>query len=131
MHQALVAGASLIHNLETWIGLSNMNFLSPDSKCYSFDDRANGYARGEGLGVVVIKKLSDAILDNDVIRAVIRSTNSSSDGHTPGITQPSREAQEMLIREAYSKAGLDLKQTRFFEAHGKLDISVNFLNLMV
>ena len=42
MHQALVAGASLIHNLETWIGLSNMNFLSPDSKCYSFDDRANG-----------------------------------------------------------------------------------------
>ena len=108
-----------------------MNSLSPDSKCYSFDDRANGYARGEGLGVVVIKKLSDAILDNDVIRAVIRSTNSNSDGHTPGITQPSREAQEMLIREAYSKAGLDLKQTRFFEAHGKLDISVKFLNLMV
>ena len=99
--------------------LSNMSFLSPDSKCYSFDDRANGYARGEGIGVVIIKRLSDAIRDNDTIRAVIRSTNSNSDGHTPGITQPSREAQELLIRDAYAKAGLDLKTTRFFEAHGK------------
>jgi len=74
--------------------LSNMGFLSPDSRCYSFDSRANGYARGEGVGVVVMKRLSDAIRDNDVIRAVVRSTGSNSDGHTPGITtQPRRAGQ--------------------------------------
>lgn len=54
--------------------LSNMNFLSPDSLCYSFDHRANGYARGEGVIVFVLKKLSDAIRDSDTIRAVIRAT---------------------------------------------------------
>lgn len=98
--------------------LSNMGFLSPDSRCYSFDSRANGYARGEGLGVVIVKRLSDAIRDDDTIRAVIRSTASNSDGHTPGITQPSKDAQERLVRETYAKAGLDLGTTRFFESHG-------------
>lgn len=96
-----------------------MGFLSPDSKCYSFDSRANGYARGEGIGVAVLKRVSDAIRDGDTIRAVIRSTQSNSDGRTPGITQPSRDAQALLIRETYSKAGLDLRRTRYFEAHGK------------
>ena len=96
-----------------------MNFLSPDSKCYSFDDRANGYARSEGVGVVVLKLVSEAIRDGDTIRAVIRSTGSSQDGHTPGITQPSRDAQKNLIEETYRKAGLALGSTRFFEAHGR------------
>lgn len=99
--------------------LSNMDFLSSDSKCYSFDSRANGYARGEGVGVVVLKKLSDALKDNDTIRAVIRSTGSNSDGHTPGITQPSKIAQSRLIRGTYDKAGLDPAATRYFEAHGR------------
>lgn len=98
--------------------MTNLNFLSPDSKCYSFDSRANGYARGEGVGVVILKKLSDAIRDGDTIRAVIRATGSNQDGKTPGITQPSREAQERLIRETYRKAGLSMEPTRFFEAHG-------------
>lgn len=114
-----MAGASIIDTLETWITLSKMDFLSPTSRCYSFDSRANGYARGEGIGVVVIKKLSDAIRDNDTIRAVIRSTGSNSDGHTPGITQPSRQAQSRLIMDTYGKAGLDPSKTRYFEAHGK------------
>ncbi|TGO44377.1 hypothetical protein BCON_0532g00010 [Botryotinia convoluta] len=87
---AVVSGSYLISCLETWISLCNMGFLSPDSRCYSFDSRANGYARGEGVGVVIIKKLSDALKNNDTIRAVIRATGSNSDGHTPGITQPSR-----------------------------------------
>ena len=95
-----------------------MNFLSPDGRCYSFDERANGYARGEGFGVVVIKLLSDAIKDGDTIRAVIRSTSSNQDGRTPGITQPSRDAQESLIKSTYEKAGLDPRATRYFEAHG-------------
>lgn len=98
--------------------MSNANFLSPDSRCYSFDERGNGYARGEGLAVLVLKKVTDAVRDGNTIRAVIRSTGSNEDGRTPGITQPSREAQEQLIRDTYAKANLSMASTRFFEAHG-------------
>lgn len=95
-----------------------MGFLSTDSRCFSFDHRANGYARGEGFGVLVIKLLSDAVRDGDTIRAVVRSTGSNQDGRTPGITQPSKDSQERLIRDTYAKAGLSLNRTTFFEAHG-------------
>ncbi|TVY38228.1 Reducing polyketide synthase, partial [Lachnellula occidentalis] len=115
---ALVAAANLIFSPDSLFMLSNMNFLSPDSRCFSFDDRANGYARGEGYSVLVLKSLEDAIKNNDTIRAVIRSTGSNQDGRTPGITQPSKEAQETLIRETYAKAGLDMSITRYVEAHG-------------
>ncbi|KAI0002769.1 thiolase-like protein [Xylariaceae sp. FL0662B] len=103
---------------EPYIWMSNLGFLSPDSKCHSFDHRANGYARGEGIGVVVLKRLSDSIHDGNTIRAVIRSTGSNEDGRTPGITQPSRDAQVQLIKETYDKAGLSMRHTRYFEAHG-------------
>ena len=96
-----------------------MGFLSPDSHCYSFDDRANGYSRGEGCGVIVLKRVSAAIRDGDTIRAVIRSTGSNQDGRTPGITQPNELSQSALIKETYEKAGLDFNTTRYFEAHGK------------
>ena len=98
--------------------LSNMNLLSPDNQCFSFDSRANGYARGEGFGVLIVKRLSDALQDNDVIRAIIRSTGSNQDGHTPGITQPSGDAQTALIRDTYRKAGLTMDKTKLVEAHG-------------
>ncbi|KAK6949611.1 hypothetical protein Daesc_009694 [Daldinia eschscholtzii] len=84
----------------------------------SFDHRANGYARGEGVTALVIKPLSDAVRDGDMIRAVIRSTSSNQDGHTPGLTQPSPQAQEDLIRQVYKKANLPLDVTRYLEAHG-------------
>ena len=115
---ALVAGANLILGPEGTMMLSNGNYLSPDSVCYSFDHRANGYARGEGIVAIVIKPLSDAVRDGDMIRAVIRSTGSNQDGRTPTLTQPSTDSQEQLIRHVYQKAGLDLRLTRFFEAHG-------------
>jgi acyl transferase domain-containing protein len=86
--------------------------------CFSFDERANGYARGEGIIALVIKPLHDAVRDGDVIRAVVRATASNQDGRTPGLTQPSTEAQEALIRHTYAKARLDFNETRFFEAHG-------------
>lgn len=98
--------------------LTNMSFLSHDSRCFSFDHRGNGYARGEGITVAVIKRLSDAIREGDTIRAVIRSTGSNQDGHTPGITQPDQSAQESLIRATYQKAGLDMSSTRYVEAYG-------------
>ncbi|KAF2969750.1 hypothetical protein GQX73_g3806 [Xylaria multiplex] len=115
---ALVFGSSLLLSPESSIILSNMNFLSPDSVCYSFDRRANGYARGEGVVAIVIKPLHQALSDGDMIRAIIRSTGNNQDGRTPGLTQPSAEAQEMLIRHVYQKAGLDFKHTRYVEAHG-------------
>ena len=98
--------------------LSNMNMLSPDDRCFSFDDRGNGYARGEGIAVLIVKRLSDALRDGNTIRAVIRSTGSNQDGYTPGITQPNQLSQELLIKECYDKAGLDMQRTGFVEAHG-------------
>lgn len=103
---------------ETSVMMANMNFLSPSGRCFSFDERANGYSRGEGVLAVVIKPLADAISNGDVIRAVVRSTASNHDGHTPILTQPSSQAQEALIRDAYRKAGLGFEQTRYVEAHG-------------
>jgi acyl transferase domain-containing protein len=114
----LVCGSNLLFSPESTAGLSNLNFLSPDGKCYSFDERANGYARGEGIVSLVIKPLSTAIQDGDTIRALIRGTGVNSDGRTPGITQPSSEAQVALIRETYRRFGLDPSLTRYFEAHG-------------
>ncbi|KAK8115470.1 hypothetical protein PG984_011972 [Apiospora sp. TS-2023a] len=75
---------------------------SPDGVCRSFDHRANGYGRGEGIIVMVLKPLSAAISDRDNIRAIIRGTGSNQDGRTPGITQPSSSSQESLIRQVYS-----------------------------
>lgn len=103
---------------EMTIGLDNLGLLSRDSRSYSFDENANGYARGEGVGALVIKPLKDAVSDGDTVRAVIRSSSSNQDGKTPGILQPSKEAQMRLIHDTYQKAGLDMAATRYFEAHG-------------
>jgi acyl transferase domain-containing protein len=98
--------------------LDNLGVLSKDNRCFTFDERANGYGRGEGIGALVIKPVEDAIRDNDTIRAVIRATRSNQDGWTPGITMPNREAQQTLIEECYREAKLDIAVTRYFEAHG-------------
>lgn len=99
--------------------LSDQNFLSPDGLCYSFDHRANGYARGEGVVVLVLKPVAEAVRNGDTIRAVIRSIGSNQDGHTPVLTQPSAKSQEDLIRHVYAQANLPLCDTRYVEAHGK------------
>ncbi|KAI0848453.1 hypothetical protein F5Y00DRAFT_270187 [Daldinia vernicosa] len=115
---ALVVGTNLLLGPECSILLSNMHFLSPESLCYSFDARANGYARGEGIAAIVLKPVAGAVRDGDMIRAVIRSIGSNQDGKTPSLTQPSLQAQESLIRSVYEKKGLSLGATRYFEAHG-------------
>ena len=99
--------------------LSSFNVLSPDGRSFVFDQRANGYGRGEGNAVLILKRFDDALSDGDCIRAVIRSSGSNQDGHTPnGMPQPNRKAQEALIKHTYQKAGLDLGRTMFVEAHG-------------
>ncbi|KAF1852053.1 polyketide synthase PksD [Cucurbitaria berberidis CBS 394.84] len=115
---ALATGSNLMLSPELSLYLSNMNMLSPDGICYSFDDRANGYSRGEGVIVLVLKTLHTAIRDGDNIRAVIRGTGSNQDGRTPGITQPSSTSQESLIRQVYRNCNLGFESTRYVEAHG-------------
>ncbi|KAL8839294.1 MAG: hypothetical protein Q9170_001811 [Blastenia crenularia] len=115
---ALVSGANIMLEPEMMQALSTLNFLSPDGKSYMFDQRANGYARGEGVGTLILKPLSDALSCNDPIHAVIRNTGINQDGRTPGITLPSMFAQRDLIRKTYQEAGLSVSDTDFFEAHG-------------
>ncbi|KAH8662215.1 hypothetical protein BX600DRAFT_414262 [Xylariales sp. PMI_506] len=115
---ALAGGAGLILTPNTMMPMTALNFLSPDGKCYTFDSRANGYGRGEGVGIVIMKRLTDAIRDNDNIRAIIRGSRVNQDGRTPGITLPSAEAQIRNIRATYKRAGLETDKTAFVECHG-------------
>lgn len=114
----MAIGSNAIIGLDTSLPLDNLGLLSNESRSYSFDQRGNGYARGEGVGVLVLRPLKDAIDHNDTIRAVIRSSGSNQDGRTQGITQPSMALQQQLILDTYNKADLDLSLTRYVEAHG-------------
>ncbi|KAI0453135.1 hypothetical protein F5B21DRAFT_505692 [Xylaria acuta] len=115
---ALVGGTSLILGPDVSCGLNALGFLSPDSRCYAFDSRANGYARGEGICMLVVKHIDDAIRDGDPIRAVIRGTGLNQDGKTAGIVLPDGDAQVDLIRQTYELAGLDPADTQYAELHG-------------
>ena len=116
--QAIVAGTNLILIPDHMTAMNPVNFLSKDSQCFSFGERANGYARGEGLGALIIKHIDDAIRDNDCIRAIIRFTGVNQDGRTPGITIPSSKAHQSLIETVHRSAGLNTADTPYFEAHG-------------
>ena len=115
--QAIVAGSNLILDPALTMSLAGTNALSPRGLCQSFDAAADGFGRGEGYGVVVLKRAIDAILARDPIRAIIRTVASNQDGRTPFITQPSQKSQEALIKKAYLQAGLDFGETSYFEAH--------------
>lgn len=92
--------------------------MSPDGISHSFDEAANGYGRGEGIGAVLLKPVSQALADGDNIRAIIRGTGINQDGRTPGITLPSPTSQANLIRSTYERHGLSMRDTAYFEAHG-------------
>ncbi|KAK7716313.1 putative PKS/NRPS-like protein biosynthetic cluster [Diaporthe eres] len=104
---AVAAGANLILGPELYIGEAKLNMLSPTGRSRMWDADANGYARGEGVASVILKRLSDAIRDGDHIECVIRESGVNSDGRTKGITMPNEAAQAELIRRVYHKAGLD------------------------
>ncbi|KAJ6184264.1 hypothetical protein N7519_005565 [Penicillium mononematosum] len=115
---AIVGGTNLILTPDMMHSLTAQRFLSPDGVSHSFDARANGYGRGEGIGAIIVKPLRDALADGDTIRAVIRGSGLNQDGRTPGITMPAAAAQADLIRTAYANAGLSMADTGFFQAHG-------------
>jgi acyl transferase domain-containing protein/NADPH:quinone reductase-like Zn-dependent oxidoreductase len=114
----LVGGCNVFFDPAVMADIQDMGILSPTGVPRCFDRKANGYSRGEGIGMVVLKRLSDALEAGDCIRGVIRATGIGSDGWTPGITRPSGTAQASLIRKVYEEAGLDPSNTMYFEAHG-------------
>jgi acyl transferase domain-containing protein/aryl carrier-like protein len=115
---ALVGGTNALIKPETTMGFSRASMLSPDGRCKAFDASANGYTRGEGAGMIVLKPLKKALADGDPIYAVIRGTAINEDGHTSGITVPGRQAQEAMLRQAYRQAGVAPSDVQYVEAHG-------------
>ena len=104
---ALAGGVNLILIPGTGIMLSKARMLAPDGRCKTFDAAADGYVRGEGCGVVVLKRLTDALADGDRILAVIRGSAVNQDGRSSGLTVPNGPAQEAVIRQALASGGVD------------------------
>ena len=115
---AMAGGVTVMITPDGFIGFSQAGMLSPDGKCKAFAAEANGFVRGEGAGMVLLKPLSQALADGDPIHGVIIGSSLNQDGHTNGISLPSPEAQAQLVRDACADAGINPSQVGFVEAHG-------------
>lgn len=116
---AVVAGSSIFLTPTMTKCMSENMVLAPDGACKTFDRNADGFARGEAVNAVYIKRLDDAVRDGDPIRAVIRATMNTCDGQSSSLAIPSADAQESLIRKIYTRAGIaDPTKTGLFECHG-------------
>ena len=115
---ALAAGVNVLIPPDTTIAASQAQMLSADGRCKSFDAGADGYVRSEGCGVVLLKRLSDALRDGDHVHALIRGSATNQDGRTSALTVPSAEAQQSVMRRALAGAGVDPGELSYFEAHG-------------
>ncbi len=114
----LAGGANVMTRPEFPIIMSKGHFLSHHGECHAFDETAAGYARGEGAGILLLKRLEDALAAGDNIHAVVRATGVNQDGHTDGISLPNSDAQEALIRQVYRTAGVPFADVDYVEAHG-------------
>jgi len=115
---ALVGGSNALLTPDTSIGFSKATMLSPSGKCYAFDDRANGYVRGEGAGMFMLVPLSKAIEHGDRIYAVVKAAVINQDGNTSSMTVPGQESQEAMLIQAYDQAGMKPGRVTYMEAHG-------------
>ncbi|MFC3890686.1 SDR family NAD(P)-dependent oxidoreductase [Lentzea rhizosphaerae] len=115
---AIAAGVQLNLLAESALATDRFGGLSPDGRCHTFDARANGFVRGEGAAVVVLKPLSAAVADGDEIYAVLTGSAVNNDGATEGLTVPSAAAQEAVVRAAHRRAGLDADDIGYVELHG-------------
>jgi acyl transferase domain-containing protein/NADPH:quinone reductase-like Zn-dependent oxidoreductase/surfactin synthase thioesterase subunit/acyl carrier protein len=115
---ALAGGVNLILSPDLSINFSKSGMLAHDGHCKTFDASADGYVRGEGCGIIVLKRLSDAKRDGNNILALIRASSVNQDGASSGLTVPNGEAQESLIQNALSKAKLKGADIDYLEAHG-------------
>lgn len=116
--QAIVAGVNLILSPGLTIGFCKASMISPNGRCQAFGAGANGYVRSEGAGAVVLKPLARALADGDPIYAVLRGSATNQDGRTTGISLPSADAQERLMRRALQDAAVDASEVQVVEAHG-------------
>ncbi len=115
---ALAAGVNLILSPEVSINFTKARMLAPDSRCKAFDVAADGYARGEGCGVAVLKRLSDALANRDAILGVVRGSAVNQDGRTLGLTAPSARAQGDVVREALANSSIAPHRVGYVETHG-------------
>ncbi|MEK0194240.1 type I polyketide synthase, partial [Microcoleus anatoxicus] len=115
---ALVGGVNLLLGPSLSINFTKARMLAPDGRCKTFDQSANGYVRSEGCGVVVLKRLSQAIRDGDNVLALIRGSALNQDGASGGLTVPSGPSQEAVVRQALKNAGVKPKEVSYIEAHG-------------
>ncbi len=115
---AIAGGVNAMLSPETSIGFCQLNALSSSGQCRAFDERADGYVRGEGCAMVVLKRLSDAEKNHDNILAVIKGSAVNHDGRSNGLTAPNGLAQESVIRQAMDSANVSPSQIDFIETHG-------------
>ena len=115
---ALAGGVDILLDEGSYIKLSIAEVLSPNGKCRTFDESANGIGLGEGCGVLVLRRLEDAIASGDKIYGVIEGTAVNNDGNTMGITTPNPEAQLSLMQDAAFNAGIDISTISYIETHG-------------
>lgn len=115
---ALAGGVNVLLMPESNVTLCKAKALSPDGQCYTFDQRANGYVRGEGYGVVFLKRLADAIKDGDQVLAVIKASAINNDGKSAGLTVPNGKSQEHVMLRALQQSGLSFDDVTYIEAHG-------------
>lgn len=115
---AVAGGANLLLSPTVAIDFARAGLMAPDGRSKAFDARANGYVRADGIGVVLLKPLSQAVADGDPIYCVIRGSALGQDGHSNGLMAPSRKAQESLLRRAFREAGVSPGQIQYVEAHG-------------
>jgi acyl transferase domain-containing protein/NAD(P)-dependent dehydrogenase (short-subunit alcohol dehydrogenase family) len=115
---ALAGGVNVIIAPEETIALSKWGMLAPDGRCKTFDATANGFVRGEGCGVIVLKRLADALADGDPIHGVIRGSAVNQDGRSTVLTAPNGLAQQAVLRQAYRNARVEPRQISYVEAHG-------------
>ncbi|HEV2640036.1 MAG TPA: SDR family NAD(P)-dependent oxidoreductase [Actinocrinis sp.] len=115
---AIVGGINIMATPALIVALDAAGATSPDGRSKAFDKAADGYGRGEGAGVMVLKKLSGAQRDGDRVRAVIVGSGLFQDGRSDGMMAPNSEAQEHMLREVYRRAGIDPATVGYVEAHG-------------
>lgn len=115
---AIAGGVNLILSPAVTVNFTKAGVMAPDGRCKAFDSRANGYVRGEGVGVVVLKRLAQAIADGDPIYAVIRGSAVNQDGRSNGLMAPNPLAQEGVLHDAYEHAGVPPGRVQYVEAHG-------------
>lgn len=115
---AVCGGVNVLLSPFHYVGFSQASMLSRRGRCASFSAQADGFVRAEGGGVVLLKRLSDAVADGDRIHGLVLGTGSNSDGRTMGLALPSPEAQERLLREVYDRARVHPDELVYFEAHG-------------